>query len=159
MEAYCSGVKSSNPELTHTVTDEDRNKLERQRIIQMKLPAKHESAINVLRAKQERDIKVKLQKQDAELQSLDEQYEKDRKTEELQYVQESSRLDALIQRRRERMIHRWDLKVEIWRKDWESQHGTMLNGRLPHGDWPESPDMEAPISPSSSLAIYTQVVA
>jgi len=160
MDAYCSGARSSNPELKHAVTDEDRNKLKRQRITQEKLPAKHESAINVLRAKQERYTKLKLQKQQAELRSLDEQYENDRKANELRYAKESSRLDSLIQTRRERMIRRWDLKVEIWRVDWESQYRTTLNGRLPHGDWPESlNDMNTPITPSSALAHLIYVVA
>lgn len=155
MEAYCSGA---NPDPAHKVTEEDRKKLERQRMMQTKLPAKHESAINVLRAKQERDTKIKLQKQQTELQQLDAEYEKEKRAEELQYVKDSSRLDALIQSRRRRAIHRWDLKFEIWRRDWENQHGTTLNGRLPHEDWPETTDMEAPITCSSSLALYTQVI-
>lgn len=159
MDAYCSGNNPSHPELTHAATDEDRNKLERQRVIQAKLPAKHESAINVLRAKQERDTKVKLQKQQAHLRSLDEQYEMNRKVEEQQYAEESSRLAKLVQTRRERITHRWSLKVEIWRKDWKSQHGMTLNVRLPHGDWPEVADTEAPISASSSLALYAHVGA
>lgn len=159
MDAYCSGANPTNPELAHTVTDEDRKKLERQRMTQEKLPAKHESAINVLRAKQERDAKLKLQKQQTELQHLDGQYEKDKNAEELQYVKDSSRLDKIIQARRGRLIQRWDLRFEIWRKDWENQHGTTLNARLPHEDWPETSDMEAPISQSSSLALYNPLIA
>jgi hypothetical protein len=98
-----------------------------------------------------------LQKQQAELRQLDEQYGKDKKAEEVLYAKESSRLDTLKQTRRERNLNRWNLKVEIWRKDWESQHGMTINGRLPHEDWPEVPDTDAPISESSSLAIYTQI--
>jgi hypothetical protein len=157
MTAYCSGTSSSQPELTHTVTGEDRNKLEYQRVMQEKLPAKHESAINVLRGKQEKDCKAKLQKQQAELRHLDEQYERDIRAEELLYAKDSSRLDRLRQTRRERILNRWNLKVEIWRKDWESQHGMALNGRLPHEDWPEVPDTDATISKTSALAIYTQI--
>lgn len=151
-------MNPTNPDLAHTVTDEDRKKLERQRMIQQKLPAKHESAINVLRAKQERDAKIKLQKQQTEIQNLDADYEKEKRAEELQYVKDSSRLDAMIQARRRRIMCRWDLRFEIWRKDWEMQHGTTLNRRLSHEHWPENADMEVPINPASSLALYTHVI-
>lgn len=157
MEAYCSGANPTNPELAHTVTDEDRKKLERQHVIQQKLPAKQESAINVLRAKQERDAKAKLQKHRMELQQLDTDYGEEKQAEEQQYVKDSSRLDAVIQARRTRVIHRWDLRFEIWRRDWENQHGSTLQGRLPHEDWPEATDMEAPITSSSFLALYNDI--
>jgi hypothetical protein len=159
MNAYCSEVNTTNSEFTHTVTDEDRKKLEHQRMTQQKLPAKHESAINVLRAKQERFIKLKLQKQQAELQHLDDQYKKEKKAEEEQYLKDYSRLDKIIQTRRGRVLQRWDLKFMIWRKDWESQHGTILTTRWPHEDWPETFDMDTPISHFSSLAVYTPAVA
>ncbi|KAF2681300.1 hypothetical protein K458DRAFT_392090 [Lentithecium fluviatile CBS 122367] len=159
MDAYCSGAKPTDPEFAHDVTDEDRQKLARQRELQQKLPGKHVSAINVLRARQERDTQAKLQKQEAELRALDTQYEKDKRAEELQFMKDSSRLDKVIQGRRRRMIHRWDLKFEIWRKDWESQHGTTLNARLPHEDWPEASDLDSPITQSSSLAVYTKIAA
>jgi hypothetical protein len=142
----------------HNVTEDDRKKLERQHITQEKLPAKHESAINVLRAKQERDTKLKLQKQQAELRYMDGQYEKDTQAEELTYLKDSNRLDKLIQARRGRVIHRWHLKFEIWRKDWESQHGTTLTPRLPHEDWPEPSHIEASINQSSSLAVFNLIV-
>lgn len=157
MEAYCSGSNPTNPEVAHTVTEEDRKKLARQHLTQQKLPAKHESAINVLRARQEKDTKVKLQKQQNELQQLDVDYEREKRAEELQYVKDSSRLDALIEARRRKVISRWDLKFEVWRRDWENQHGTTLNGRLPHEEWPETP-VDAPLDSSSSLALYLQVM-
>ncbi|KAF2643391.1 hypothetical protein P280DRAFT_251744 [Massarina eburnea CBS 473.64] len=157
MSAYCSGVSPTDPSLAHAVTDEDRNKLERQRLIQQKLPAKHESAIHVLRGKQERDTKNKLQKQKQELEQLDADYENDRKAEELQYIKDAGRLNTMMQTRRRRITNRWDLRFEIWRKDWENQHNTTLPGRLSHEDWPETlDDTDYNIPCSSSLAPYTQ---
>ncbi|KAJ4286074.1 hypothetical protein N0V90_013423 [Kalmusia sp. IMI 367209] len=146
MEAYCSGPNPTNPEITYIVTDEDRSKLERQRIIQTKLPAKHASAINVLRARQERDIQVRLQKQQTELQQLDVDHDKEKRTQELQYVKDTGQLDAVIQTRRSRIDRRWNLRFEIWRKEWEKETGVPLNGPLPHADWPETTDPEyAPV--------------
>jgi len=157
MEAYCSGTSSSK-ELVHVVTDEDLRKLQRQRSTQKKLPAKHESAINVLRAKQERDTKLKLQKQAAELQQLEADYESEKRVQELQYVKDSSRLDAKIRARRSRLFRRWDLKFEIWRREWEKESGAALYGTLSHEDWPLTTSIEAPVDLPSSLVQYTSTI-
>jgi hypothetical protein len=157
MEAYCSGASPTNPDVAHSVTEDDRAKLARQHLTQRKLPAKHESAINVLRAKQEQNMKVKLQKQHAELQQLDADYERDMRNEELQYLKDTSRLDALIEARRKRVGHRWDLKLEMWRRDWQNEHDTPLNGTLPQKTWPEPPH-SASFDSSSVLALYLQIM-
>ena len=136
MEAYCAGPNPAHPEISYAVTDEDREKLERQRILQKKLPAKHDSVINVLRAKQERDVKVKLQKQQSEMEQLEQDHADDTNAEQAMYETDSRRLDAIIQTRRSRVVRRWNLRFEIWRKDWEKQHGTTLHGKIPHEDWP-----------------------
>jgi hypothetical protein len=131
MEAYCLS-SNSDPGLAHTVTQDDFKKLDRQRMIQQSLPRKHESAINVLRSRQERAMKLKMQKQEAELADMDTEFEKEKAAEEWQHAQESERLNAVIEARRKRLQQRWDLKYEMWRKDWESQHGTQSDSV----DWP-----------------------
>jgi hypothetical protein len=131
MEAYCLS-SNSDPDLAHTVTEDDFKKLDRQRSIQQSLPRKHESAINVLRSRQERATKMKIQRQEAELAEMDAQYEKEKEAEEWQHAQESERLTALTEARRKRLQQRWDLKYEIWRKDWENQHSTQFD----NVDWP-----------------------
>ena len=131
MEAYCLS-SNPDPDLAHTVTQDDFKKLDRQRSIQQSLPRKHESAINVLRSRQERATKLKIEKQEAELAEMDAQYEKEKEAEEWQHAQESERLTALIEARRKRLQQRWDLKYEMWRKDWEDQHSTQFDNM----DWP-----------------------
>lgn len=131
MEAYCLS-SNADPDLAHTVTQDDFKKLDRQRSIQQSLPRKHESAINVLRSRQERATKLKTVKQEAELTEMDAQYEKEKEAVEWQHAQESERLTALIEARRKRLQHRWNLKYEIWRKDWEDQHSTQFD----NVDWP-----------------------
>lgn len=140
MEAYCL---SSNPDpvLAHTVTQDDFRKLDRQRSIQQGLPRKHESAINVLRSRQERAMKVKMQKQEDELADMDAEHEKENVAEEWQYAQELERLNTVIEARRKRLQQRWDLKYEMWRKDWESQHGTQFD--IVH--WPLKGQYDGPI--------------
>ncbi|KAJ4992652.1 IBR domain-containing protein [Stagonosporopsis vannaccii] len=131
MEAYCL---SSNPDhgLVHTVTQDDFKKLDCQRLFKQSLPQKHASAINVLRSRQERAMKLKMQKQEAELAEMDAGYGKEKAAEEWRYAQDSERLAAVIEARRKRLQQRWDLKFEMWRRDWESQHGTQFENL----DWP-----------------------
>jgi hypothetical protein len=141
MEAYCL---SSNPDpvLAHTVTQDDFKKLDRQRLIQQSLPRKHESAINVLRSRQERATKHKMQKQEAELADMDTEFDKEKAAEEWQYAQELERLNATIEARRKRLRQRWDLKYEMWRRDWEGQHGMT---QFESVDWPLKAQYGGPI--------------
>jgi hypothetical protein len=142
----------------HAITEEDRQKLARQHMIQRKLPGKHESAINVLRARQEKNLKTKQQRQQAALKQLDVDYECAKQDEELRFLKDSSQLNTLIAARRGRLIHRWDLKFEMWRRDWESQHKIALNGKLPHEEWPEN-KVDGPLNAASSLAaLYSQIM-
>ncbi|KAL1656728.1 hypothetical protein SLS61_000524 [Didymella pomorum] len=142
MEAYCLS-SNPDPDLAHMVTQDDFKKLDRQRLIQQSLPRKHESAINVLRSRQERAMKLKIQKQEAELAEMDAEFDKEKAAEELQHAQESERLIAMIEARRKRLQQRWDLKFEMWRKNWDSQHGNDTN--FENVDWPLKVQYGGPI--------------
>ena len=157
MEAYCSGSNLATGRYIYTVTEEDREKLARQYMIQKKMPKKHESAINVLRARQEKNLIIKQQKQQAALKQLDLDYECARQEEELRFLKDSNQLNLVIAARRRRLTNRWDLKFEMWRRDWESQHRIALRGRLPHEEWPTN-RVGGPIDASSSLALYLQIM-
>jgi hypothetical protein len=159
MEAYCLGSNLSHPE-RHVVTEEDFKKLDRQRMIQLNLPRKHENAINVLRARQERETQNKLQKQETELGLLEAAHERERATEESEHAKEMEKLEVLIDTRRKRLLRRWDLKFEMWRREWEAQHQTILTLQLEHETWPLQPTTTmTPIPESSSLAPYVQAAA
>lgn len=142
MEAYCLS-SNPDPDLAHMVTQDDFKKLDRQRLIQQSLPRKHESAINVLRSRQDRAMKLKIQKQEAELAEMDAEFEKEDAAEELQHAQESERLNAVIEARRKRLQQRWDLKFEMWQRDWNSQHGNETN--FENVDWPLRAQYGGPI--------------
>jgi hypothetical protein len=160
MEAYCLGSGQSHPDHHHIVTDEDFKKLDRQRTIQEKLPRKHENAINVLRARQERETKNRLHKQQTDLLLMDEAHAAERAAEETGHVKEMEKLDAVIEARRKRLLQRWDLKFEMWRRDWEAQHGIAVTLRLEHELWPlHTTKTVTPIPKSSSLSPYVQAAA
>ncbi|PVI00175.1 hypothetical protein DM02DRAFT_614525 [Periconia macrospinosa] len=158
MTAYCSGTNSADPTLTHDVTPEDWKKLDRQRLLQQKLPDKHESQINVLRAKQERDIKNKLEKQKQQLEQLDKEMRHQLSQEEYHHAQEQDQLDSVMRMRRKRVEKRWDLRYEMWRKDWEKQKDQSLPGRVPQEEWPDKDDTGYLIHSTSAMAVYNSAL-
>lgn len=157
IEAYCLGAKSQQ-EHTHTVSVDDFKKLERQKSLQQGLPRKHASAINVLRARQELDLKRRLEIHEAELKQLDADLEKEESAKEEEYKKESEQLEKVIEARRKRLLQRWELKFEMWRRDWEQQHDTTIDAKLEHEDWPSRPaDHTITIPDASALAQYVKV--
>ncbi|KAF2747466.1 hypothetical protein M011DRAFT_44514 [Sporormia fimetaria CBS 119925] len=161
MTAYCTGkLTLPGEQHHHTVTDEDRAKLARQKHLQEKLPAKHESAINVLRARQERGIKTKMEQQEAELQGLEREFEGKKKELETGYERDLARLRALNVSRRRKVGAQWDLRYEIWRIEWERKEGEKIDGRVPQEAWPEQKmDDATDIEATSALAVYLQLQA
>jgi hypothetical protein len=159
IDAYCLGTRNDQ-EHPHTVTGEDFKKLDRQRLTQRDLPRKHASAINVLRARQELDTERKLEVQEAELEQMDVDHEREKATTETENKKELEKLEAMIEARRKRLLQRWDLKFEMWRKDWEEQHNTTLNAKLEHEDWPSrKAEYTITVPESSTLAQYVKAVA
>ncbi|KAH9868616.1 hypothetical protein J1614_007688 [Plenodomus biglobosus] len=158
MDAYCLGTNANHPDHPHVVTEEDFKKLDRQRLIQKDLPRKHENAINVLRALQERDTQRKIEKQEAELDTLDMAHDEEKLAEEERQKKELERLNLVIDGRRKRLLQRWDLRFEIWRHDWENQHGTTVTQKLEHEEWPaRKAEHLVCIPETSKLARYIRV--
>ncbi|EDU49919.1 hypothetical protein PtrSN002B_000167 [Pyrenophora tritici-repentis] len=156
IEAYCVGTREEQ-DRTHTVSEDDLKKLERQKATQRELPRKHASAINVLRARQEVDMERRLEAQEAELEQLDADYEKEVSAKEAEYKKESERLEGLIATRRKRLLQRWDLRFEMWRKGWEEQNNTTLDAKLEHETWPpRKADHAITISDASALYQYLE---
>lgn len=46
----------------------------------------------------------------------------------MKFHKDSSKLDILADIRRRKAIARWDLKIEIWRKQFEKQHEATFEG-------------------------------
>lgn len=160
MEAYCLGGGQTHPDHPHVVSQEDFKKLDRQRMLQEGLPRRQENAINVLRAKQEREVKNKMQKQEQELDLMCAAHDRERAAEESEHAQEIEKLEGLIKSRRKRLLQRWSLKFEIWKRDWEQQHDTTVDLRLEHEAFPSLVTKTiTPIPKSSALAGYLQAAA
>lgn len=158
MEAYCLGGSQSNPDHPHVVSEEDFKKLDRQRMLQQSLPRRQENTINVLRAKQEREAKNKMHKQEQEMDLMGAAHDRERAAEEAEHAREMEKLEALIESRRKRLVQRWSLKLEIWRRDWEQQHPTATDLRLEPESFPVQTTTTKPIPESSALAVYQAAV-
>ncbi|KAF2856914.1 hypothetical protein T440DRAFT_494674 [Plenodomus tracheiphilus IPT5] len=160
MEAYCLGTNANHPEHAHIVSEEDFKKLDRQRMTQTNLPRKHENAINVLRARQERDIQRRIEKQEAQLEELNTTHDHGELAEKVMQAKEHERLEVLIEVRRKRLLQRWDLRFEMWRRDWEDQHCTTVTQKLEHEEWPARKAEHVVFIPETSgLARYLQAEA
>ncbi|KAL6703773.1 hypothetical protein ACN47E_009072 [Coniothyrium glycines] len=160
MEGYCLDTNAENPEHARTVTEDDFKKLDQQRLLQQNLPQKHQNAINVLRAKQERETKRRLEKQEEELEQMDVNYEKEITAAENEHKKQAEELEQTIGRRRRRLLQRWELKFEMWRQDWEEQHNTTLTAPMEHEPWPaRKADHANIIADTSSLAPYIRATA
>ena len=142
MEGYCS--ETSN----RTVTDEDRSKLQAQRAKRDLLDAKHASAINVLRQKQERTVKTRRQKQLQELSDLDQSFIERMTALHEQEEQTRSKLAEVMTLRRSRLIERWDLKLLVWQKQREAAQ----SGIIPTPAATPSPLPSPTLSPLSASA-------
>lgn len=160
MEAYCLGGKQSHPDHPNAVTEEDFKKLDRQRMLQQSLPRRQENAINVLRAKQERDMKNRMQKQKQELDLIGAAHDLEKAAEESEYARTLEKLEAIIETRRSRLLRRWTLRFEIWRREWEQSHDTTVDLRLEHVEFP-SQDFGAQMSipEDSALAVFVKGTA
>lgn len=126
----------SNPQPQHEVSDEDRFKLKRQYAIRDSLPQKHASAINVLRARQDKSFKSRQEQQRREKLELDIQGETQKAILEITQANEEGRLNGIIEARRKRLSSRWDLKIEVWRRNYERATGP-ISERLKAADWLE----------------------
>lgn len=120
MMAYCAGGAAVDPTMMHDVKEEDHKKLARQLILQQNLYAKHESAINVLRAKQERDTKAKKRWHIVEVQQLAITLDKDKQAQESQFIKDLSRLEALFEMKKRRSRNRWELRWKLHEKQWSA---------------------------------------
>ena len=137
MEAYCAGTYATGSAHNRTVTDQDRAELEKARKIRDEMDLKHESAINVLRGEQGRRLKLRVQRQDKELQELRRSQRKEELEFERQCNGETLALQTLAGEKRKKIRARWELQNAALGKRIEHGTGMMLAGRLPITEWPE----------------------
>jgi len=114
MEAYCSHDAHSDE--THPISDRDRRELARQRWEQDHLAQRHASGIKVLREQQARQLRQRAQAQDEEVRLLAPKQAKELGELESSVRSLDAKLEELSEERKRRLVARWDMAVEIWKR-------------------------------------------
>lgn len=99
--------------LFYTVTEADHAALRRQQQLNASLAARHASAINVLRARQERQVERLAAAQGAEIEEVRSAQEEGEREVHLLFAKEGERLDVVCAERRERAGRRWEAKLGV----------------------------------------------
>ncbi len=137
MEAYGNGDER------RIVTDQDRRQLERQYWLRDSLGQRHESAINVLREQQAKQMHIRALKLEAEITSLRESQEHDMRDFEKAFQAELSDLEEVFRQRKERLIKRWNLAIDIMRKRRDIEEKTNIPAPIASVEWPQVPADQA----------------
>lgn len=139
MQAYCRSTSDpTSPTTDREVTLQDRRNLERQYWLRNNLPRRHESAINVMREQQARQLKNRSLKQMTQVSDLQAEQEKEIQALDRELQRELKELDGLMSQRRERLVKRWTLAVEIWKHCREQDEKTTISLPIKAIPWPDS---------------------
>lgn len=135
MEGYCQG---HDPEGTgRIVTLADRMKLERQYHTWRHMDKRQESATNVLREQQARQLRNRAQKQTTEVSALQRIQGDEMRQWEKSFDSENRQLENLFAERKLRLVKRWAIAFDTWR-GWREKDGA---GEIPAQveplTWPE----------------------
>lgn len=132
MQAYCSGTYSSGQPHNRIITDQDRSELDKTEHIRDNMPAKHGSQINVLRGEQGRRMRLRVQRQDREVQELQRSQRKEELELERKCTAGAARLEESVTSKQRKIRWRWELQNAILAKKIEAATGLELDGwRLP----------------------------
>ena len=114
MEAYFDHDADSDE--THPITDRERRELERQRWEHDHMAQRHASAIKVLREQQARQLQQRAKAQEEEVRLLAPKQAKELADLESSFKSMKAKLEELGKERKRRLVARWDLAVEIWKR-------------------------------------------
>ncbi|MCJ1274356.1 hypothetical protein MMC21_002152 [Puttea exsequens] len=134
MQAYCS-PRSKVPGMPQrVVTKADYLQLEQQYHNRNGMDNLHESRIKVLRERQGKQLERIMAKQEAELESLEKDFEQKNEDQEARFRSEERQLQQEFAERKKRLVKRWDLAEAIERRKLELQTGDDY-GPLPPIKW------------------------
>lgn len=128
MEAYCS------PSSGRIVTSQNRSLLDAQRSLVAQLQSEQYStaSLNHLREKQDSDAARLPKQQEVELEELEGKRRRAVSAREEVEQREQMAINAVIRRRREASVARCNLRLEVWRRRFETEASRELPGPLPY---------------------------
>ncbi|RGP62663.1 hypothetical protein FLONG3_10156 [Fusarium longipes] len=145
MEAYCDGLGrssgSSSPDSTMTqpqrvVTERDLRELGQQYNIRDGMERSHQAKINVMRDRQAKRMEELIDQQEAEYENFLNRNRDELDELAVQAAQEEELLASTFSARKAKLVRRWELAIEILRKELEAQDGVKY-APIPTPTWPE----------------------
>ncbi|KAM0356001.1 hypothetical protein ACHAPU_000394 [Fusarium lateritium] len=145
MEAYCDGLgrnsKDSSPgsDCPHqrVVTERDLRELGQQYNIRDGMERSHQAKINVMRDRQAKRMEELIDRQETEYEDFLGQNRDELNELTAQEMQEENALATKISARKTKLVRRWELAIEILRKELEAQDGATY-APIPTPTWPDA---------------------
>ncbi|KAI2779848.1 hypothetical protein F4815DRAFT_174485 [Daldinia loculata] len=125
MEAYCDGL-GKNPHggmPSRTVTERDLRELGQQYNVEKNMKQLHQAKINVMRDRQAKALEELLERQESEMGKLIEKNRKELESLESDFSDEEDALTTTMSQRRAALQKRWELEMEVMRKELENDRG------------------------------------
>ena len=140
MEAYCDGLgrkPSSHSRMPpRTVTERDLRELGQQYNIRDDMSRLHQAKVNVMRDRQGKQMEDLIDRQEAERQKLAEKGSSELQDLVARFTHEEHSVNEMFKTRQERLTRRWELAIEILRKELEQRDGFEY-GSVSPPRWPE----------------------
>ncbi|KAF7552088.1 hypothetical protein G7046_g7523 [Stylonectria norvegica] len=153
MEAYCDGLgRSSSPNSeehmpTRQVTERDLRELGQQYNLRDGMERLHQAKINVMRDRQTKRLEELMDQQEAEMTNLMANGHDELDELAARFAHEEEALASLFGARKAKLVRRWELAIEVLRRELEAQHGVKY-ALLSTPGWPD----EGVVSPDSPAA-------
>ncbi|KAI5867765.1 hypothetical protein GGS23DRAFT_194555 [Durotheca rogersii] len=150
MEAYCDGL-GKNPDAnmpSRVVTERDLRELGQQYNVEKNMKQLHQAKINVMRDRQAKVLEELIERQGSEMNKLIEKNKDELENLESEFADEEDALTTMFAERKSALEKRWELEMEVMRKELEKKSG-LKYGSLGPLEWPheiESLD-STPITP------------
>ncbi|OTB10983.1 hypothetical protein K445DRAFT_77940 [Daldinia sp. EC12] len=125
MEAYCDGL-GKNPDRnmpSRIVTERDLRELGQQYNVEKNMKQLHQAKINVMRDRQTKALEELLERQESEMGKLIEKNKKELESLESDFADEEDALTTTMNQRRAALQKRWELEMEVMRKELEKDRG------------------------------------
>ncbi|CAM1502150.1 Fc.00g041340.m01.CDS01 [Cosmosporella sp. VM-42] len=141
MEAYCDGLgrgssDSSTRMPARVVTERDLRELGQQYNLRDGMERLHEAKINVMRDRQAKRMEELVDRQENELEKLQSKNHDELEDQAERFTHEEDALAGILRVRKARLIRRWELAIEILRKELEAQTGAKY-ALIATPGWPE----------------------
>ncbi|KAI1140699.1 hypothetical protein F5Y05DRAFT_402833 [Hypoxylon sp. FL0543] len=137
MEAYCDGL-GKNPDAampSRVVTERDLRELGQQYNVEKNMKQLHQAKINVMRDRQAKALEELLERQESEMSKLTEKNRKELESLESDFADDEDALTTTFAQRRSELDKRWEIEMEILRRELENERGLKYAPMKPI-EWP-----------------------